>query len=448
MGQLFKNNFESTLAVAIASTDVVPMNVQVAPGDGDGAPLIATIGADYFDVTLENAAGQIEIFRIKQRTSGSDVLVVHSRAREGTTAQNWSTSPATVVGLRVTAAAVEETLAHAADGTDAHPASAITNTPAGNLAATTVQAALNELDTEKEATGTAAAAVSAHTGDGTDAHAASAITNTPAGNIAATTVQAAINELDSEKQAVHANLTAESGLTGAADKLAYYTGAGAKLLTSFLAWGRTFLASATIASARTSLATLFNVTDAKSANYTALLADRGKVLDFTGTRTLALTAVATLGAAYSIAVRNSGTGVVTIDPDGSELIDGVASIDLAAGESCIVCANDGATAWKTVGRVVSLPAATASVDGYMTSTYATKLDGIEAGATVGVPVDVGASGVGMMAYLYNNTSPIASGATVSGAGLLGNSVAMTGTWRNIENTTIASYVSGTFQRIS
>ena len=37
---------------------------------------------------------------------------------------------------------------HIADTTDAHAASAITNTPSGNLAATTVQAALNELQTE------------------------------------------------------------------------------------------------------------------------------------------------------------------------------------------------------------------------------------------------------------------------------------------------------------
>jgi hypothetical protein len=46
------------------------------------------------------------------------------------------------------------------------------------------------------------AAIAAHLADTTDAHAASAITNTPAGNIAATTVQAAINELDTEKAAV------------------------------------------------------------------------------------------------------------------------------------------------------------------------------------------------------------------------------------------------------
>jgi hypothetical protein len=41
----------------------------------------------------------------------------------------------------------------------------------------------------------------------TDTHPASSITNTPAGNIAATTVQAAINELDSEKAQLAAALT-------------------------------------------------------------------------------------------------------------------------------------------------------------------------------------------------------------------------------------------------
>jgi hypothetical protein len=44
--------------------------------------------------------------------------------------------------------------------------------------------------------------LAAHTGDSADAHAASAITNTAAGNIVATTVQAAINELDTEKAAL------------------------------------------------------------------------------------------------------------------------------------------------------------------------------------------------------------------------------------------------------
>jgi hypothetical protein len=132
-----------------------------------------------------------------------------------------------------------------------YTASQITNVPAGNIAAITVQAALNELDTEKapvshtqvystiegvptltflgrQSAGTGAAeslnATQARTllnvedgavaegvaGDAyavsheadTTAHIAARIVNTPAGNIAATTVQAAINELDTEKSAV------------------------------------------------------------------------------------------------------------------------------------------------------------------------------------------------------------------------------------------------------
>ena len=87
-------------------------------------------------------------------------------------------------------------------------AASITNTPAGNIAETTVQAAINELDLEKV---TANVAIAGSTKTkitydskglvtaGADATATD-IVNTPAGNISATTVQAAIDELDSEKE--------------------------------------------------------------------------------------------------------------------------------------------------------------------------------------------------------------------------------------------------------
>lgn len=68
-------------------------------------------------------------------------------------------------------------------------ASEIAFTPAGTIAATNVQAAVEEVSGDIET----------HKGLATGAHAASAITNTPAGNIAAITVQAALNELDTEK---------------------------------------------------------------------------------------------------------------------------------------------------------------------------------------------------------------------------------------------------------
>ena len=99
-------------------------------------------------------------------------------------------------------------------GTDVYAASAITNTPAGNISSITVQAAINELDTEKttlalvKADTDVASAISLKHTAGTDTYAASAITNTPAGDIAAITVQAAINELDSEKTTLTAVKTA------------------------------------------------------------------------------------------------------------------------------------------------------------------------------------------------------------------------------------------------
>jgi hypothetical protein len=72
---------------------------------------------------------------------------------------------------------------HATGGTDALTAANVGADPAGSAA-------------------TVAGNLTAHIDDTTAAHAATAISNTPAGGIAATTVQAAINELDTEKLAV------------------------------------------------------------------------------------------------------------------------------------------------------------------------------------------------------------------------------------------------------
>lgn len=119
-----------------------------------------------------------------------------------------SSNAQTQLNNGVTATALVQTNldTHVSDATDAHAGSAITNTPSGNLAATTVQGALNELQTDVDTRATATA-LTDHINDATDAHAGTAITNTPAGNIAATTVQAAINELDTEKQPLDSTLT-------------------------------------------------------------------------------------------------------------------------------------------------------------------------------------------------------------------------------------------------
>jgi hypothetical protein len=109
-----------------------------------------------------------------------------------TAAQDDATQALTDAGTAQTTATD-----HIADAVDAHDASAISNIPAGNLAATEVQAALNELQSDID-TRALQSALQAHLDDAVDAHDASAISNIPSGNLAATEVQAALNELQSD----------------------------------------------------------------------------------------------------------------------------------------------------------------------------------------------------------------------------------------------------------
>lgn len=87
-----------------------------------------------------------------------------------------------------------------------YTASQVTNVPAGTISSTTVQAALAELDGDVVAAASAASAaqssINAHIAAASGAHAATAISNTPSGNLSSTTVQAALNELQSDINAL------------------------------------------------------------------------------------------------------------------------------------------------------------------------------------------------------------------------------------------------------
>ncbi len=85
---------------------------------------------------------------------------------------------------------------------------------------------------------------------------ASSIANTPAGSIAATDVQTALNELDTEKQPIDATLTALAALTVAANKLIYATGADTFATTDFTAAARTLLDDASVAAMLVTLGAL------------------------------------------------------------------------------------------------------------------------------------------------------------------------------------------------
>lgn len=70
----------------------------------------------------------------------------------------------------------------------------------------------------------------------------------------------------------------------------------------------------------------------RTSNYTAVSNDNGTVTNATGTWTLSLTAAATLGSGWWMYLINTGTGVITIDPNGSETIDGFSTLNIFPGQ--------------------------------------------------------------------------------------------------------------------
>lgn len=85
----------------------------------------------------------------------------------------------------------------------------------------------------------------------------------------------------------------------------------------------------------------------KTGAYTVVSADRGKVIDCTGTWTLSVAAAVTLGDGFSFAIRNSGTGAITIDPNLSEAINGLTSYVIGGGDFVIVYCDG--VGFSTVG---------------------------------------------------------------------------------------------------
>lgn len=243
-----KNNAYSTLAGSLTN---VATSLTVQTGHGDRFPIIASPA--YTIITLEDASGNREVIKVTARAGAADTMTI-VRAQEGTSARAWAAGDS--VELRMTAGEVQTLFDHVDDTTAAHAASAISNTPTGNLVATTVQAALDELQTDVDTREKiihnagakttpvdademglvdsaasfvltkitwanikaglktyfdtlypAASSLTSHTGATTGAHAASAISYAGSTNLAATDVEAALDELDAEKQPLLTNAT-------------------------------------------------------------------------------------------------------------------------------------------------------------------------------------------------------------------------------------------------
>lgn len=79
------------------------------------------------------------------------------------------------------------------------------------------------------------------------------------------------------------------------------------------------------------------VRQARTSNTILSAADSQNLIDITsGTFSQTFTAAATLGSGWFVYLRNSGTGLITLDPDGAELIDGLSTFIMYPGECRLV----------------------------------------------------------------------------------------------------------------
>jgi hypothetical protein len=165
----FSNNASATLASSINASVT---SIQVTAGQGAQFPTLSA--GDYFFATLVDSSNNMEIVKVTARSSDTLTVV---RAQESTAARAYLAGDK--IECRVTAAGLTAIYTDSKTYTDT----------------------------------TAVGAVTAHTSNPTGAHAASAISVTPTGGVASTTVQAAIAELDSEKADKTATVTGSAGIT-------------------------------------------------------------------------------------------------------------------------------------------------------------------------------------------------------------------------------------------
>lgn len=99
-----------------------------------------------------------------------------------------------------------------------------------------------------------------------------------------------------------------------------------------------------ISAVNTALVTFADVgPSAQASAYTTVVGDHLKTVEVTGTTTITLGAVASMGAGYIVTILNNGSGTVTVDGSGAETINGVASFTLPANGSVTVQVDSTAT---------------------------------------------------------------------------------------------------------
>jgi hypothetical protein len=111
-----------------------------------------------------------------------------------------------------------------------------------------------------------------------------------------------------------------------------------------------------------SLGVPLNSSVSKTANYTVVLADRGKVIKCNGTFTVSLPGVATLGDGFVFGIANDGSGAITLDPNLSELVDAQPTKVISTGQNLLFYCD---------GTKISTFSGSGSGKGWITRTIST-----------------------------------------------------------------------------
>ena len=79
----------------------------------------------------------------------------------------------------------------------------------------------------------------------------------------------------------------------------------------------------------------------KAGTYTATSADRGKIIECTGSWTLSLPDAAAVSDGFALVIANTGSGAITLDPYASQTIDGQPTKVVGAKQTVICAASSG-----------------------------------------------------------------------------------------------------------
>lgn len=87
----------------------------------------------------------------------------------------------------------------------------------------------------------------------------------------------------------------------------------------------------------------------RTTNTSINTADWGKLIEYTGATTITQTfdAIAGFPAGFNVTLFNNGTGIITLDPNGAELIDTLASFKMYPGEKRNIYVKTGGASWES-----------------------------------------------------------------------------------------------------